>query len=61
MPRKPNPPPDDAEQAARFMETARTLQVEQSGALFETAIGKVIEPNKTKPADKQRKKLIIKN
>ena len=42
MPRKPNPPPDDAEQAARFIETAKQLEADKTGKKFERALGVVV-------------------
>jgi hypothetical protein len=57
MPRKPNPPPDDEEQAKRFVETAKALEADKTGEEFDKALSAVV-PNKpqasTKP-NKQRK------
>lgn len=48
MPRKPSPnpkptakPPDDAEQSKRFEKTARELDADESGTLFDGAMKKV--------------------
>jgi hypothetical protein len=38
MPKKPKPEPDDTEQSQRFVETARKLEVDESGKSFERAI-----------------------
>lgn len=53
MPRKPNPPPDDTEQAARFIEIARKLQKKESPQEFLKAV-KVILPRQ--PNEKTRRK-----
>ena len=45
MPRKPNPPPDDKEQMARFMETAKAMGADKTGKVFEGAL-KIITPIK---------------
>lgn len=37
MPRKPNPPPDDEEQAKRFIETAKQLESDESVERFQAA------------------------
>jgi hypothetical protein len=37
VPRKPNPPPDDEDQAKRFIETAKQLESDESGQRFEAA------------------------
>lgn len=34
MPKKPNPPSDDAEQAARFIETAKLLEADRQSQDF---------------------------
>ena len=47
MPRKPNPPPDDAEQAARFIETAKLVEVDDNAEAFERAL-KILKPEKEK-------------
>lgn len=54
MSRKPNPPPDDAEQAARFIETAKALGAENSGEAFMTVVGKVA-PKKKRPDSEPEK------
>ena len=57
MPRKPNPPPDDAEQAARFIETAKQLEADKTGKKFERALGVVVlqvnEQAKKPPSNKK--------
>lgn len=42
MPRKPNPPPDDEDQAKRFIETAKMLESDKTGKTFDRAIGVVV-------------------
>ena len=54
MPRKPNPPPDDAEQAARFIETAKELEADKTGKAFTRALD-VIVPTPTKGPTKKPK------
>ena len=53
MSRKPNPPPDDKEQAQRFVATAKQLESDESGKQFEVAVKVVVPPRdkfkKTKP------------
>lgn len=41
MAKKPKPEPDDKEQSQRFVEIARQLEVDETGELFEKAIGVV--------------------
>ena len=45
MPKKPKPKPDDAKQSKRFVDTARNLEVEESGKSFEHAM-KIIKADK---------------
>jgi hypothetical protein len=47
MDAKKKPEPDDAEQSARFVETARQLESDESGQAFDGALGVVVP---TKPA-----------
>jgi hypothetical protein len=54
MPRKPNPPPDDAEQAARFIETAKLLEADKTGEAFEQALG-VVVPSAQQSSEKPKK------
>lgn len=42
MPRKPNPPPDDKDQAKRFIETAKALATDKTGNAFNKAFGVVV-------------------
>lgn len=46
MPRKSNPPPDDAEQAARFIETARKIEKKQPSKDFLEAISVILPEQK---------------
>lgn len=57
MSRKPNPPPDDKEQAQRFVETAKTLRSDESGKQFEAAVKVVVPPrqNVAEPKNKPNK------
>jgi hypothetical protein len=56
MSRKPNPPPDDAAQAARFLETAKALEANKTGAGFLSVLGKVTVPSTAKTAQKTKRK-----
>ena len=47
MPRKPNPPPDDPEESARFVETAKALEADKGKAAFGRAFKKVIPKGPT--------------
>jgi hypothetical protein len=51
MPRKPNPPPDDEDQAKRFIETAKALESDKTGDAFNKALGAVV-PSKPPPPTK---------
>ena len=48
MSRKPNPPPDDKEQAKRFIDSAKALEADESGRQFEAAL-KIVVPPHDKP------------
>ena len=58
MPRKPNPPPDNAEQSKRFLETAKALEVDKAGKLFDATISKIIpkKPEKQKSQSDAKKR-----
>lgn len=45
MTEKPKPEPDDKEQSERFIDTARKLEVDESGKVFEHVL-KQIMPKK---------------
>lgn len=47
MSRKPNPPPDDKEQAAKFIETAKLLEAGKNPKAFESALA-ILTPAITK-------------
>lgn len=47
----PNPIPDDVAQSHRFIEDAKSLEVDGTGKVFERAIGVV--PLKTRPNTKR--------
>lgn len=49
--RKPKPKLTDKEQSERFIETARRLEVDETGADFERAIDKII-PSKRKSSER---------
>lgn len=49
------PPPDDPEQSARFVETAKAVEAEKGGAAFAQAFKKII-PKKTRPKSQKPKK-----
>lgn len=55
MPRKPNPPPDDAEQAARFIKTAKLLELDKTGDAFEKAL-RIVTPEPIKTGTKKPQK-----
>ena len=42
MPRKPNPPPDDAAQTARFIEDAKLIDADKTGDAFSRALNAVV-------------------
>ena len=48
--KKRDRPPDDKEQSARFVETARKLGADESGKLFERAFRKVVPKKNPKRA-----------
>ena len=54
MPRKPNPPPDDAAQAARFIEAAKLVDADKTGKAFTRALD-VIVPVPANRSTKKRK------
>jgi hypothetical protein len=47
MAEKPKPEPDDKEQSKRFIDTARELEVDESGKDFDKALNTLIPPKKT--------------
>ena len=49
MAKKPKPPPDDPEQSARFVETAKEVEADKSGAAFGRAFKKVLPKKVPKP------------
>ena len=53
MPRKPNPPSDDKEQAARFIEAARLVEANKTGKKFERAL-EIIVPTQHKTPKKHK-------
>jgi hypothetical protein len=55
MPRKPNPPPDDAEQAAQFIEAAVQLQADKTGKEFNRALNAVVPVKSDKRVEKKGK------
>ena len=44
--KKKNPDPDDKEQSQRFVETAKALESDESGKLFERALKSITSPKK---------------
>jgi hypothetical protein len=44
MPRKPKPPPDDAEQSKRFIEAAHEIGADESRDAFEQVFLKMFPP-----------------
>lgn len=47
---------DDEDQSERFKQTARDLGVDESGGLFETAVGRIIKTPTKRDANPSRKK-----
>jgi hypothetical protein len=51
------PKPDDKEQSKRFVETARELEVDESGKAFKRAVEVVVPPKRedrrSRPSEKQ--------
>jgi hypothetical protein len=46
---KPKPKPDNPEQSARFIEAAKSAQVDETGAEFEWAFKKIVPEKKREP------------
>lgn len=53
MAKKPKPEPDDKEQSSRFVETAKSLGVDESGKNFDRAMN-LVAPSKSKPMPKKK-------
>lgn len=49
----PKPTLDDEEQSKRFIEAAKSLEVDETGDAFERAMGVVVPPNDTPKHDKK--------
>lgn len=45
-PKKIERPKDQKEQSARFLETARKIEVDETGSEFERALEKILPPKK---------------
>lgn len=45
---KPKPEPDDKEQSARFIETAKDLEADKNAENFERALKTIVPPKKEK-------------
>jgi hypothetical protein len=56
VPRKPNPPPDDEDQAKRFIETAKMLESDKTGKAFTRAIGVVVPSIPQESINKKKSK-----
>jgi len=57
MARKPKPKPDDKEQSQRFVDTARELEVDETGEAFNDAFSKATShPSLHGDSSKDRKK-----
>jgi hypothetical protein len=54
MPRKPNPAPDDEDQAKRFIETAKALESDKTGETFNKALGLIVPAPANGSTKKQR-------
>ena len=54
MPRKPNPPPNDAALAARLIEAAKLIDADKTGDAFSRAL-KIIVPVAAEGSTKKRK------
>jgi hypothetical protein len=48
-PKLTNPKPDDPEQSKRFIETARQIEVDETGEAFRRAFEKIIPPQSSTP------------
>lgn len=57
MAKKPKPEPDDREQSARFIETAKALGAEESGKEFDRVVDRVVstKPTTQKPTGPAKK------
>ena len=57
MPRKPNPPPDDEDQAKRFIDTAKALESDKTGKAFNRAMAILVPSSSNHATNKKRSKL----
>jgi hypothetical protein len=48
------PPPDDPEQSARFVETAKVIEADKSRSAFTRAFRAIVPPKKRAKAKRQR-------
>lgn len=55
MTTKKKPEPDDKEQSARFVETAKALESDESGKGFERALEVVVPTKPPHPKNKRRR------
>lgn len=53
MTTKKKPEPDDKEQSARFVETAKALESDESGEIFENALRKIAPKIRSKKEQKR--------
>lgn len=53
-PKQKSRPPDDAEQSARFVETAKNLEIHESGENLESVMGLLKPPNDKDATNKNR-------
>lgn len=44
MTKKPKPEPDDKEQSQRFVDTVKSLEIDENGSSFERALGIIQSP-----------------
>ena len=52
----PKKPPDDPAQAARFVETAKALGVDESGKAFARALDAIVPPKRSQEKRTARRK-----
>jgi hypothetical protein len=57
MSKNPKPEPDDAEQSARFIETARELEADKNAEQFEKAFDTILPQSPKKPEQQDKSSL----
>jgi hypothetical protein len=59
MEKKPRPEPDDPEQSKRFVDTAKQLEVDETGTWFDRAFG-AVKPSKARESCRDDEKKVPK-